>query len=200
MKTYTICRVNGTPDWNQIPVLYVDEYLWGSTREIAMQAQICYDESAFYVHMKAVEPHIRAEHRAPLSMICEDSCMEFFFCPEENDDRYVNVEVNPNAYTFIGISHCRADNVRLCPSDEEELFCKTVTRTEDGWDLQYRIPVSFLRVFFPNYQLCAGKIIRANVYKCGDLTVKTHYLSWNPVVNPTPDFHRSCDFGRMILE
>ena len=57
----------------------------------------------------------------------------------------------------------------------------------------------FLRALFPGYELVSGTVIRANCYKCGDLTVKPHYLSWNPVVNPTPDFHRSCDFGAMIL-
>ena len=43
-------------------------------------------------------------------------------------------------------------------------------------------------------------MIRVNCYKCRDLTAKPHYLFWNPVDHPTPDFHRSCDVGIMILE
>ena len=200
MKSYTIHYVHTTPDWSTIPSLHVNEHLWIPSDKISMTVQICYNEDGFYVHMKAVEPHIRAEHNAPLSMICEDSCMEWFFCPQKDDSRYINFEINPNGYTFIGISHCRADNVRLCPPNEEELFHKTVQRTPDGWEVYYTIPVSFLRVFFPDYKLVSGLTVRANCYKCGDLTVSPHYISWNPVDYPTPDFHRPCDFGTMILE
>lgn len=199
MKEYVIEYKQGELQWQSVPYLYVDEYLWGSPESIAMKAQICYDERALYIHMEAKEEQIRAEHTGPLSMVCEDSCMEIFFCPEEQDDRYLNFEINPNGCTFIGISHCRADNVRLCPPNEEELFHKQVYRTADGWEVFYQIPVSFLRVFFPGYRLASGKKISANCYKCGDLTAQPHYLSWNPVRHPTPDFHRSCDFGRMIL-
>jgi len=200
MKTYTIKRVSAPVDWSAVPTLHVDEHLWLPSPDIHMDAQICYDETALYVHMRAVEPHIRAEYTGPLSMVCEDSCMEIFFCPRESDERYLNIEMNPNGCTFLGISHCRADNVRLAPMNEEELFQKRVNRLEDGWEIFYQIPVSFINVFFDGYKLEFGMVIRANVYKCGDLTVTPHYLSWNPVVNPTPDYHRSCDFGTMVLE
>ena len=200
MRTYTISRVSGAPDWDAVPELQVDEHLWLESDHIAMQAQICYDEDALYVRMTAVEPQIRAEHNAPMSTVCEDSCMEFFFCPNAEDDRYVNIEINPNCCTYIGIRSCRADGIRLAPKDEDGLFQKQAIRTETGWQVSYRIPVSFLRVLFPGYALIPGAVIRANCYKCGDRTEKPHYLSWNPVDSPKPDFHRSCDFGIMILE
>lgn len=200
MKTYTIKKTSGAPDWATVPVLDVDQHLWLESDHIQTTAQICYDDEALYVKMRSVEPNIRAEHDAPLSMVCEDSCMEFFFCPSPEDDRYLNIEINPNCRTFIGIGSGRADNVRLAPVNEEELLCKKAARTADGWEVSYQIPVSFLRALFPGYELASGTVIRANCFKCGDLTEKEHYLSWNPVDNPTPDFHRSCDFGAMILE
>ena len=199
MRTYTITPVSGTPDWSRIPALEVDQHLWLPSEEIAMTVQICYDEHGFYVHMKAKEADVRAEYTAPLSLVHKDSCMEWFFCPVEADPRYINVEMNPNGCAFIGISTCRADNVRLCSMYEEELFQKKTARTDDGWEIFYTVPVSFLRVFFPGYTPTAGMVIRANCYKCGDLTAVEHYLSWNPVTSAEPDFHRSCDFGRMIL-
>jgi hypothetical protein len=200
MKTYTITRIADTPDWDTVPALELTEHLWLPSQQIRTTAQICYDEDALYVRMVSVEPDIRAEYSAPLSKVCEDSCMEFFFCPSPEDDRYVNFEINPNCATHIGCGSCRADSVRILPKDENELFQKKAVRTADGWEVTYRIPVFFLRALFPGYELVSGNVIRANCYKCGDLTAKPHYLSWNPVVNPTPDFHRSCDFGAMILE
>lgn len=126
--------------------------------------------------------------------------MEFFFCPAADDDRYVNVEMNPNGCTHIGVGSGRADSVRVFPKDEDALFQKKASRTENGWELYYQIPVSFLRALFPGFCLEPGAVIRANCYKCGDRTAKPHYLSWNPVDSETPDFHRPCDFGTMILE
>ena len=38
-------------------------------------------------------------------------------------------------------------------------------------------------------------ISNANFYKCGDDTTKPHFLSWNPVKAPKPDFHRPEQFG-----
>ena len=200
MKRYAVKRISGEPEWKEIPAAQADNHLWLPSQQIQMTAQVCYDEEALYVRMRAAEPDIRAEYTAPLSNVCEDSCMEFFFCPSAEDDRYVNFEINPNCATTIGVGTCRADRVRVIPKKEDELFQKQACRTEDGWEASFRIPVSFLRVFFPGYALASGMVIRANFYKCGDRTASPHYLSWNPVDHPKPDFHRPCDFGTLILE
>lgn len=200
MKTYTITRVNGAPDWEKIPELNLEYHLWLPSEEISVTAQIAYDDEAIYVKMRAVEPDIRAEYTQPLSTVCQDSCMEFFFCPSADDDRYINIEMNPNCCTHIGVGSCRADSVRIIPKDEQELFQKKAVRTADGWEISYQIPAFFLRALFPGYELVSGAVIRANCYKCGDSAEKAHYLAWNPIDCPTPDFHRLCDFGAMILE
>ncbi len=198
MKTYSIEKISGMPDWSMIPALQVDTHLWLPSESIRMTAQICYDEEALYLRMCAVEGEVRAEHRGPLCPVCEDSCMEFFFSPE-GDDRYVNVELNPNGASFIGIGTGRADRIRIVPDREEELLNTQVVRTANGWELTYRLPLTLLRVFYPALSLTSGTVLRANCYKCGDLTREPHYLSWNPVENSVPDFHRSCDFGIMVL-
>ena len=65
--------------------------------------------------------------------------------------------------------------------------------------LFYRVPFAFLRLFFPGFDPKPGDAIRANCFKCGDLTEVEHYFSWNPVDSPTPNFHRPEDFGRMVF-
>lgn len=199
MKHYTITPIEKTPDWSAIPQLHVDEQGWEAPVDISMTAQICYDRDGLYVHLRAWEKEIRAEHCQPLSMVCEDSCMEFFFRPEEEDPRYFNIEMNPLGFTYLGLAYDRWQACRLAPPDEEELMKKTCRRLEDGWEVFYTVPVSFIQVFFPGYQLTPGRKIYANCFKCGDLTSRPHYLSWNPCTAPEPDFHRSCDFGEMIL-
>ncbi len=41
---------------------------------------------------------------------------------------------------------------------------------------------------------------KANVYKCGDNLSKPHFLSWNPIHHPTPNFHLPEFFGTLELE
>lgn len=199
MKTYTITPVTGTPDWSQIPAVKVDHQNWMEPVDISMTAQVCYDENGLYVHLRSWEQDVRAEHAQPLSMVCEDSCMEFFFRPEENDLRYFNIEMNPLGFTYIGLAYDRWQSCRLAPPTEEELMQKTCRRLDDGWEVFYTVPVKFIQVFFPGYALTKGKKLYGNFYKCGDLTPRPHYLSWNPMTCTQPEFHRICDFGEMYL-
>lgn len=200
MKTYTITRCpEGGPDWSAVPALHVEEALWLPPADIRMSVRLCYDGDALYVCQRAEEAHIRAEHRAPFSMVCEDSCMEFFFSPREGDPRFFNFECNPNGCTFIGIETSCHDIVRLAPLDEAALFRVRTRRFEGGWELDYRIPHEFVRLFFPDYRPAPGRQLRANCYKCGDLTVQPHYMAWSPVRTAEPDFHQSPYFGVMTF-
>ncbi|MCF2651062.1 carbohydrate-binding family 9-like protein [Anaeromassilibacillus senegalensis] len=199
MKNYVIQRVSGTPDWSGIPALAVDEVPWTGETDIRMIQQIGYDENALYIHQRAWEKDIRAEHTSLLSSVCEDSCMEFFFSPEPADGRYFNFEFNLNGCMFLGFGHGRSDSIRLIPGDHKTLFHVRTERLSDGWEIYYEIPLAFLHVFYPDYTLEPGRVIRANCYKCGDKTVREHYMMWNPTTSDTPDFHRPQDFGEMEM-
>ena len=56
MREYIIKRISGTPNWNAVPQLQVDNHLWLPSEQIRVSAQIAYDEEALYVRMVAVEP------------------------------------------------------------------------------------------------------------------------------------------------
>lgn len=125
--------------------------------------------------------------------------MEFFFAPMPEDGRYFNVEFNLNGCVFLGFGHGRHDSIRLVPEDIKTLFSVETARLDDGWEIFYTIPLSFLQQFYPGYTLEPGRVIHANCYKCGDLTPNPHYLLWNPSTSEVPDYHRPQDFGRMEL-
>ena len=194
---YTIRRFSGEPDWSSVPELEAGHVLWLPPCGVRAFGQLCHDAEALYVHLRAVEADIRAEHTAPLSPVHEDSCLEFFFMPE-GGDRYFNFEINPNGCLYIGFGHHRDDSTILYPKQIRRLFAIRAARTPDGWEVFYRIPLSFLRIFLPDFAFSG--VLRANVYKCGDLTAHEHYLAWNPVDSPEPDFHRPRDFGIMTFE
>lgn len=200
MKEYLVKKVSGAPDWDSIPVMAVEEIMWLPDAGISMTAQIAYDETALYLHQQAVEQNIRAELYDLLAHVCEDSCMEFFFSPCPADGRYLNFEINPNGALHLGFGHGRHDSMRLLPKRAEERFGIRTSRTPEGWEIFYRIPLEFLQVLYPELKLHSGVKMRANCYKCGDCTVQPHYLAWNPPVSEAPDFHRPQDFGTLIFE
>ena len=196
-KKYLIRSVTGSPDWSTVPQLQADRVLWKPDCGVRAFGQFCHDSECLFVHLRAIEANIRAEYTAPLSPVCRDSCLEFFFLPE-NEDRYFNFEINPNGCLWIGFGHSRTDSTVLYRSDMKQFFDIRTAGTPDGWEVYYRIPLSFLRLFVPGFAFAGA--LRANVYKCGDLTAHEHYLSWNPVSSLSPDFHRPQDFGLMRFE
>ena len=192
MNEYTIVR---RTDWANVPTLKMESHLFPSKADVTAQAQLCYDEEALYVRLGAKEKNIRREHTEPLAEICEDSCLEFFFCPMEGDDRYFNIEFNANGNAYLGFGTGLPTLHRLIP--EQQFIKPRVSFTEDGWTLEYAIPYRFIQVFFPGFSPAPGKTIRANCYKCGDLTELPHWLCWNPVPEAVATFHCPQHFGLM---
>ena len=192
MRQYTITKISGVPDWSKIPALDVDNYQWCEELDIKMKSQICYDENGLYVHLRAWEKDIRAELTEPMSMVCEDSCMEFFFRPNENDPRYINLEFNSFATMYFGLRTDRYDFIN--PEKDKDFFGAICHVDEKEWILQYTIPFSFIDEVFGGHT----KNMYGNIYKCGG--AKKHYATLYPIKTPKPDFHLSETFGAFVLE
>lgn len=197
MNEYTIIRRTEPMDWSTVPALEMNEELRHRVHSVKASAQLCYDDRALYIKLTAVEQNIRAELTGPLDEICDDSCLEFFFCPIAGDDRYFNFEVNPNGAMYKGIGTSVTTLQRLIP--ENALIVPTITRTADGWTAEYAIPYEFVRLFFPDFSPAPGKSIRANCYKCGDKTDHPHWLCWCDVPEALATFHCPSYFGIMYF-
>ena len=196
MNSYMITRVHETVDWEAVPALTLDHILWLPDRGVRAGGQFCCDEDTLYVHLFAAESDIRAEYAEPLSPVWKDSCLEFFFQPH-GEDRYFNFEINPNGCLYIEFGHCRTDRIALFRENMQELFSIQAGRTQNGWEVYYGIPVTFLQLFYPGFSFSGT--LRANVYKCGGLADHEHYLSWNMIKSEKPDYHRPQDFGVMAF-
>ena len=193
METYTILPKT---DWEDIPALQIASPLFPSAPGISATAQLCYDADSLYVRLSAIEHNIRAENRGLLDEVCEDSCLEFFYSPM-GDGRYFNLEVNPNGAMYFGFGTSLQNLYRLIP--ENHPIHPVITRTEDGWSVEYAIPHDFVKLFFPDFSPAPGKAIRTNCFKCGDLTDHPHWLCWNPVPAERATFHCSEYFGTMVF-
>ena len=198
MKTYVITRKEGQLAWENVPELAIDTCQWLAPAPVQAFAQLCYDENTIYVRLRAVEPNIRAQEQGETGMPCEDSCLEFFFCPVADNRTYFNIEFNPNCCMYLGIGTDRYDLIRLLPHGN--LLAPEAKCTADGWEITYQIPAAFVQRFFPEFRLVSGGMLRGNFYKCGDSTVQPHYYAWNPIEGEQADFHLSQYFGKLYLE
>ena len=205
LRSYTVARIDGNIDasadidWSGIAQLDIDNAQWLDAYGILAHAQLCYDDEALYVHMWAEEQDIRAEHsKDELCPSCyEDSCLEFFITPVGGDARYMNFEFNPNCAVCSEIGTHKEDRVALVPRDD--IYNASSALTDDGWEIFYEVPFDYLRNFFPGFEVQSGSQVRANFYKCGNLTANKHYLSWNPIDSDTPNFHMPESFGLLIF-
>lgn len=198
-RSYTVMKIEGDPDWESIPAVDIDNQQWLDPIDITAHAQLCYDDEAFYVRMWAEEADIRAEYPVSdlLANTYEDSCLEFFIAPVQGDSRYMNFEINPNCAMGVQIGSTKEDRTRLVRTDD--MYHASSTRTEDGWEVTYRIPFQFVRQFYPGFEAQSGDVLKGNFYKCGNLTTHKHYLSWNPIASDTPNFHVPESFGDLVL-
>ena len=62
-----------------------------------------------------------------------------------------------------------------------------------SWEVSMGIPFSMIGL---DGNALPGKI-RANFFKCADKSAHPHFLSWNPIDVPSPDFHRPDFFGKL---
>ena len=202
MKTAQLIRITGAVDWDKLPRIEIDAPIKESDSPATAYAQICATEDALLLHLSATEPEIRAEGTSPLAEVCEDSCLEFFFRPLEEEMRYFNMEWNPNCTLFLGFGSCIEDILRIVPEEEQkqQLFAPKVVRREDGWEIFFRVPYSFVRGFMPEFKVEPGKALYCNFYKCGDKLQQPHYLTWNPIMRQGRSrFHTPAEFGKLDI-
>lgn len=198
MKQYTITKFK---NWESVPIVKIDTVFKYAGEGIEAAAQLAYDSDGILVHLFAKEKDIRKEETDVLGMPCNDSCLEFFFCPNPEEERYFNIEFNPNGCMFLGLGVTNVQRVTRLVVDPKELFELKINMTEDGWEVFYKIPKEFVQRFFPEFKIESGKKIRANLYKCGDKCKQMHYLTWCPVVPlPASSFHNPKTFGEMVFE
>lgn len=185
-------------EWSKVERVELTHTGWLEPTHIRAWGQLCWDRENLHVRMEAEESPVVATLTGKLDMVCNDSCLEFFFAPDPGDERYFNFEYNPLGTLYLGFGGSRPTRVRQIVKNPDQLFQTELFVTEKGWGLSWQIPEEFIRRYFPAFQL--GGDCDGNLFKCGDETPKPHYLSWNPTTSPRPDFHRRQDFGRLIFE
>jgi hypothetical protein len=171
--------------------------------EITVNFSLGYEGTDLFVLYSIREPELRAVHRSMQDPVFEDSCVELFISDPENT-RYINLEFNALGACLCGIGEGRA-NRRLLPEKWMQnlgIWSSYLEGLEFGigflgaWELLARIPLGTCGLVNDLLDL-GGTNLRANFYKCGDKLRFPHYISWNEIDLPNPDFHQSRFFGSL---
>ena len=196
-----IARLTEAAAWNEIDTVNWPEYPYRPS----VRFRMAYNDSAFLLHYRVEEKHIRAAATVDNGEVWKDSCVEFFVLPGD-DGIYYNFEFNCTGRCLLsaGLSRAGRESAPLAVIAQISRFSGITIdapSTDAGnakWEMLLAIPYT---CFFkhPGF-LPAGKTVRANFYKCGDDLPEPHFLSWNPVEAKQPDFHRPECFGRVKFE
>ena len=162
-----------------------------------------YSSTGIYVDFLVRCNYLRAENYTDQSPVSEDSCVEFFIDPK-GDGEYWNFEFNCIGTINASRRFERPNPTRLSTEQLSEIkrysSCGTRPFCEmEGlftWNLLIFIPFSLIGLDPDNLP----EKISGNFYKCASATSEPHYLSWNPILTPTPDFHQPQFFGDIYLD
>ena len=118
-ETYRVLRGDGA-HWDNIPRAELKETGWLEPAGVKAWMQLCHDGENLYVRLEAQESPIRATLTGTLDQVCNDSCLEFFFAPLEEDARYFNFEWNPLKSLNLGFGGTRPTRVHPGAPDRQE--------------------------------------------------------------------------------
>lgn len=209
------CQIISLPQLDKMPLRTVGEYL-DSNVEHQVIASVNWSEefpykpyttfviavsrTRLYVFFSVISNDLRAVNTVDLSPVADDSCVEFFMQVPGNDE-YWNFEFN-----CIGTLNGSHRTERPAPTRLTQSELASIERyascgiepiqEQEGtycWDLTVSIPLSLVGLDADNLP----EYIKGNFYKCAGKTVHRHYVSWNPINAPKPDFHCPDSFGTL---
>jgi hypothetical protein len=128
-----------------------------------------------------------------------DSCVEFFVS-HADAGAYYNFEFNCIGTCHAAYGKDRHERMQITSADYAAIrryasvqcapFAELMGIHQ--WELTIALPFAVMGLDaerLPEY-------VCVNFYKCADHAAHPHYLSWNPIPLPQPDFHCPQHFGR----
>lgn len=170
-----------------------------------VRVEVSNNHDWLFLHYYVRGEQLRAVTTEDQGPVWEDSCVEFF-CQVPGDDHYYNFECNCIGAMVASRRLSRSEDVQKLPPEEMAAirrrcsFPREAIEERDGlfeWEVELQIP---LRLIFRDRRPVFPQVLRANFYKCGDKTKRPHFLSWQPIPLPQPDFHCPQFFGELVLE
>ncbi len=218
MSQYSIKKATGisennrnSPDWQNIAALEINHYPWYQEgKKQGTQVKLSADSETLFIQIIAQDNYSFAKQTELNHMlICEDSCVEFFFSPSGVlGSSYVNLEVNCCGTLHLAYGAGRDKRHFISVEAASLIQCKSSlnlnmdspVKIENNDDKQWSIEIAL--PFTAVEQLTGEAVNRekwfANFYRCGGRT-EPQYAVWNNIDVAEPDYHRPEHFGELVF-
>jgi hypothetical protein len=168
----------------------LDCHLWANnTYAPKVSFTVAYTVDSILLKYNVIENELIAYCREINDPVYHDSCVEFFI-KFDNDKNYYNLEFNCMGTALVGCGSGKHERITIPKAVVSTIKSRSHIRTMAGdihWQLSLIIP---FKVFvYHSFTSLKNKVCSANFYKCGDKMSYPHFLSWNNIDNPSPNFH-----------
>lgn len=163
---------------------------------------IARSEKNLYIRYFVRGNSLKAYYEMDGSPVYTDSCVEFFM-KQTDDAEYYNFEFNcigtcdasrrQSRDLKVSLTCAEYASIRRYSSLEHIPFPEK--RGVHIWELVVSIPFTVMGLDPANLP----EKIMGNFYKCADDTENPHFVSWNPINLPKPNFHCPEFFGEIYL-
>ena len=177
----------------------IDQLSWPAyTHAPEVDFAIAYLDEHLCIKYYVKENAISATQSLPNSPVHKDSCVEFFIALDDTD-YYYNLEFNCIGTCQAGYGNGKFDRINISPSlisqiEHRSCITKVSNTQKIQWELTLKIPFGIFS-HHPHIENFKNKRCRVNFYKCGDDLPEPHYLAWNLIESPEPNFHLPAFFG-----
>ncbi len=183
---------------------YIDSVNWPQSYSYKpiVVLDIARSDKFLYLSFFVRENSIRAVADKDGTPVYTDSCVEFFV-KQEDSPIYTNFEFNCIATCDAAHRVSRQEKTPFTPTEYAQIrrYASLSNKpfTEKSglfiWQVCVSIPFSLMGI---DPDSLPTKVL-GNFYKCADATQNKHYLSWNPIDLPQPEFHCPQFFGELYL-
>jgi hypothetical protein len=181
---------------------HIDNLLWSSNGYMPKASFfMAYTASSILLKYIVKEKYIKAVYREINDPVYKDSCVEAFIA-FDNESSYYNLEFNCLGTALAGYGSGKNDRTHIKKQLVEKITSHRLIKTPGNalntlieWELTLKIPFTV----FEHHQITSLKnqVCSVNFYKCGDELPEPHFLSWNNIIYPYPNFHLPEFFGKV---
>ena len=173
-------------------------------KTIPVSVHIAHDNKKLYLYYQIEGEELRVVNTKDFMSVWEDSCVEFFM-QRKGERTYRNFEFNAHGVLLASKRESKENAEQL--SDELMAIIERFITIQNiyikgeqlsNWTLYAEIPKEALG--FDEEEDLSKQAMAANFYKCGDETIEPHFLSWNPIDTPSPNFHVPEFFGALVFD
>ncbi len=182
----------------------IDSLNWPERFPYAPEATAfsAYTADSLVISYEVIGYDLRALETADNQHPWENSCCEFFVACGAGE--YMNFELACNGSLLVARGSGRDGRTQLGLDALSRI--KRFGSLELGrvYDIVDEIREWGIAIVIP-FDIICGKpgvpdSLDVNFYKCANKSAHPHFLSWNQIKTPAPDFHRPEFFARMLFE